>query len=462
MALSIRQLNGDASLLLTFEPIESDAIRGADIAEPFRILLDPWLVGPSCFLHSKISSTTHVQGACVSTLRDLPDPDLVIVSNSRSDHCNEATLRQLAPHGTKTVILAEPMAAKLIRSWKYFDESKIFALQRWQDPRETGRDTVVRVPIRSGVVGGDDGQVTISFISQGRNMKGVDSAVGITYRPAPPGPSISRRLVTTESTPTSTPSLAFTSQTTSLADICNAEPLETPILPPLPAFAPLAPTGSSVSRPLTADRSTASLSYAKHRGVSGVSVIFSPHGISYSVIERYATSHLVSEAALPLTALLHCFDAVSQPWWLGGNVTRGFHDGQDIIAKLGARAWISTYDGDKFIRGLAKRVTRRRRHKTNEVRDFVHGAMLGHHGTHKGSSKYGGKIDRQTEIMALNVGEEITLTSEGLLATAALLPIEPVCLNARPSIPHLLYGSTFGGSVGSFRMSQLWPSMSMA
>ncbi|EFY90239.1 hypothetical protein MAC_03754 [Metarhizium acridum CQMa 102] len=428
----------------------------------FRILLDPWLVGPSNILHSRFSSTTHVQGACVSTLRDLPEPDLVIVSNGRSDHCNEATLRQLAPRGTKTIILAEPTAAKQIRSWRYFDDRKILTLQRWQDPRQSGRDTVIRIPIRPGVAGGDKGLVTVSLISRGRSRKGLDSAIGITYRPAPL--SISQPPVTTASTPLSTPSLDFASRTTSPVELCTPEPLETPILPPLPAFPRLIHTESPVPHPSKAGRSLTTLSHPQNRRVSGLSVIFSPHGISYGAIEGYATSHLVSEAALPLTALLHCFDAVSQPWWLGGNVTSGFHHGQEIIAKLGARAWISTYDGDKLLRGLARRLTRRKKYKTHEVRNFVHGATAGLHNTRRPSSRRCGKMDRPTEIMTLNIGEQVSLTSDGVWTTEAPSPLGPGCLNRRHlTIPHLLYANATGESIGSpFRVSKLWPSRFLA
>ncbi|KHO00090.1 uncharacterized protein MAM_02013 [Metarhizium album ARSEF 1941] len=462
MALSIRQLNWDASFLLTFEPVRSDPIGCVGVPQLFRILLDPWLVGPSNIFHSKFSSTTHVQGACVSTLRDLPEPDLVIVSNGRSDHCNEATLRQLAPCGTKTTILAEPTAAKLIRSWGYFDERKIVTLQRWQDPRHTGRDTAIRIPIRSGVAGGDGGLVTVSFISRRRNTKGVDSAIGITYRPTPSGLLTSRSPPPTASTRVSTPSLKFASGTASPTDLYTPETLDTPTLPLLPALPPLRPAESPVSHPSKAGRSLAAL-HARNRRASGVSVILSPHGISYSAIEGYATSHLVSEATLPLTALLHCFDAISQPWWLGGNLTSGFHDGQEIISKLGARAWISTYDGDKFIRGLAKRLTRRKKYKTYEVRRFVHGVTAGVHGSRTADSKRGGKMDKPTEIMALNVGEEIVLTSDGLWVSEETAVVEPGCLNRHLSIPYLLSANACGEGIGSqFRVSQLWPSMFLA
>lgn len=184
-----------------------------------------------------------------------------------------------------------------------------------------------------------------------------------------------------------------------------------------------------------------------------MSVIFSPNGISYRTLEQYATSHLVAEAALPLTALLHCFDTVSQPWWLGGNVTSGFHDGQEIVAKLGARAWISTYDGEKNVSGLSKRLIRRRKHNTDEVRHYVQGAAVSVELGEKPGSRHGGKMDKPTEILALGVGEEVTLTSEGIWEAETPSPVD----SKRLSIRHILHTTSSRESMGFMRMSKHWP-----
>lgn len=458
MALTIKQLNGGASFLLTFESIEDDTTDGAQEVEPFRVLLDPSLEGPSNTGHAKFSSTSYTQRAYVSTLRELPEPDLVIISSSRRDYCNEATLRQLAPHGTKTLILAEPAAAKLIKSWRYFDEGKVLAVGRWQDPRKTGRDTAIRVPISPRVLGGDEGQVTVSFISQTKERKGNQAAIGITYQPAPSTATICRRPTTATATSSSTPLSGFASRMASLVNLSTHETVNSPILPPLPAFAPLTPPASPIPPSLRTKRSTASLSpHARDRSVS---IIFSPHGTSYSAIETYATSHLVSEAALPLTALLHCFDTVSQPWWLGGNVS-GLHDGQDIVAKLGARAWISMYDGEKRTRGLAKRLTRRTKYNIDEVREIVNRTTDNLADSRKADSTHSGKIDRQTEVMALKIGEEVALTSEGVWAVEPPSPAQSVRCSHRLSIFHILNGGGTGERISSFRISKLWSGIAM-
>lgn len=141
-------------------------------------------------------------------------------------------------------------------------------------------------------------------------------------------------------------------------------------------------------------------------------MVFSPHGISYASLAAYATSHLVAEAALPLTALLHCFDAVSNPWWLGGNVLLGAPAGTETATKLGARAWISAHDGEKDVRGLATGLLRTRKWGREEVESVVSPAK-GHFGSAAHESKAGGG-SKGTEVLALGSGEEVVLTSEGV------------------------------------------------
>jgi hypothetical protein len=89
-----------------------------------------------------------------------------------------------------------------------------------------------------------------------------------------------------------------------------------------------------------------------------LSIIYSPHGVSYDVIRPYASSHLVHESALPLTALIHSFDIVDNPWYLGGNVSAGCPGGLQIAKSLYARAWIGAHDADKDNRGLSVLQTR--------------------------------------------------------------------------------------------------------
>lgn len=410
--LSIKHLNTDASFLLTFESLRPGA-------RPCHVLLDPWIVGSSKIFHSKISLTKHVEPACVTSLRQLPEPDLVIISQSKSDHCNEATLKQIPP-SSATIILAEPAAARVIQSWKHFDREKVRTLKRWDENQvrrggNKARNAVTRIPIPPSVPGGDPGEVTVAFIPQRRDLTGLHAAIGITFRsspssrkgsgwttaqppkpcvvPPPPPPAVAFPI-----TPPATPkSHRSHPNLPTLYAASNRSPAPAPAPVPTPArliggrdfaateeapataplFTPLSPTSTirsvrscstltptnTISSTLSAATTLPTTPTMTHdintivpppQTERTLSVLFSPHGIPFAGnLESYATTHLVNEAALPLTALLHCFDQVQNPWWLGGNMLLGAPAGRDIAVRLGARCWVSCHDGDKDIRGLA-------------------------------------------------------------------------------------------------------------
>ncbi|KAI1498869.1 hypothetical protein F5X99DRAFT_392042 [Biscogniauxia marginata] len=445
MALNVKHINSDACFLLTFEPVIPESARGAIIPEPFTILLDPWITGPSKIFHSKISISTHKHPACISSLAELPSPpDLVIISQHKSDHCNEATLRQLPANGTKTLILAEPASARLIKSWKYFDREKIRTIERWEDPRLTGKQTVVRVPVPPLVPGGQEGEVTVAFIPQKRDLAGLHSAIGITYRP-PPTPNLAKPASQVKIlTPPTTPE----SQTQTFANAGVKMPLLTPTddcflrprSPPSPPISPHSlrsvqsastlmasptrpptrPTSSSNLRPMTSSSSN-EYPLARNNFSRPISVIFSPHGISYTHLASYATSHLVTEAALPLTALLHCMDRVQNPWWLGGNVCAGVPTGAEIATKLGARIWVSAHDGEKDVRGLATGMLKTRRWGRDEVEGVLDSSTQHGRSTSdkvQNQDSCSDKIQQAksagTEVMRLNSGDEVLVSGVGI------------------------------------------------
>ncbi|PKS10598.1 hypothetical protein jhhlp_002352 [Lomentospora prolificans] len=390
MSLSVRQLNADASFLLTFEP-QGNAACPYHRQEPFTVLTDPWITGPSKIFHPILALTHHRTAACISSLCHLPEPDLVIISQQKSDHCNEATLRQLPPSGTKTRILAVPAAARLIRSWNYFDKSKIITIPRWE---ESSREIVVRIQVSPFIPGSQPGEVTVAFLQQKRDISGLHSAIGITYRPPLVRRPFPRGVFTPPATPNSTrfPNTATSSPT--------AQALL--LTPPTPPSSP---------HPTRSIRPTRSTNF--HRGASqhlapnpALSVLFSPHGISYRDLEPYVKSHLALEAALPLTALLHCFDSVSNPWWLGGNISSGVPAGQKTALALNARAWVSAHDGDKDISGLMTKRLRARRYAREEVLEVL--APREKRAVGEGYS--------ETEVLMLGTGEEIVLSHEGLVS----------------------------------------------
>jgi hypothetical protein len=316
MSLTVKHLNADASFLLTFEPVPHFPPSPGFSSNPFTIVLDPWLAGASKIWHPKFSLSTHRQPSCFSSLADILEPDLVIISQNKTDHCHEATLKQLPACGTKTVILAEAAAAKTIRGWKHFDPSRVVTLPNWEDPRKVTKDTIHRITLPPLTPTGVPGEVTVAYIPQKYDLTGLHSAIGITYRPP-----TSSSFLHNELTPPASPK-SFQSTFSSPSD-------------------------------------------------RALSVIYSPHGCNYASLYPYTTSHLVSEAALPLTALLHCFDKVQNPWWLGGNICAGFPTGKDIAMKLCAKAWISAHDEDKNTTGWASKRIETTRFGRDAVEEVV-------------------------------------------------------------------------------------------
>ncbi|ETS86612.1 hypothetical protein PFICI_00440 [Pestalotiopsis fici W106-1] len=467
MALTIKHLNSDASFLLSFEPVgaNADPARGpVAVSRPFTILLDPWLTGPSNIFHPKFSTTTQTVAPCVSSLAELSvEPDLVIISQPKSDHCNEATLRQLPASGTRTLILAEPASARLIRSWKYFDREKVRTIESWKDPR-TGANNhrrVFRIPVPAAWPGGQTGEVTVCWIPQKRDLSGVHGAIGITYRPPPSQNNATVAAAAVRSTaavvadmltPPATPVTPVrtlippTSVSTthvhlfppsppisphSLRSVQSAAALISPATPNTPQ-----PRQSLLDRYLAMSSSSTSSSPTTQDIVRPISLVFSPHGIAYADLAPWATSHLVAEAALPLTALLHCMDSIANPWWLGGNVCWGTATGAEIARRLGARVWISAHDAEKQVRGLATgRLTTRRwgreeiagilgnsHHRHHHHRHDA--AIAGYRGQDEGqdvapsrqgkaASASAVRVDKEVEILRLDSGDEVLVTGNG-------------------------------------------------
>jgi hypothetical protein len=344
MSLTVKHLNSDASFLLTFRPLLPFPPSERD-TNAFTILLDPWLSGPSLVLHPKFSISRHKIPSCVTSLAELPEPDVVLVSQEKSDHCHKETLSQLPPREGKTIILAEPAAAKIIKGWKHFEGEKLRVLSKWDEHKP---ETVHRIPIPPLGPEGDPGEVTICFLPQKGDYTGLHGAIGITYRQ----PSFTK---------------PFTSQ---------------PITPP--------------------DTPGSTASFMSPGADRALSVIFSPHGCSYKTLHPYATTHLVYEAALPLTALLHCFDKVNNTWWLGGNICAGLPGGVEIAQNLLAKAWISAHDGDKDSRGFANHRIKVEKFDRDDVEKVVSPK----------SPNFPFQRDKlATEVVALRVGEEIFLSA---------------------------------------------------
>jgi len=126
-----------------------------------------------------------------------------------------------------------------------------------------------------------------------------------------------------------------------------------------------------------------------------MSVIYSPHGITYPILVPYVTSHLVSKAALPLTLLMHSFDRVQNPWYLGGNISAGMPGGLGIAQNLLAKCWISAHDEEKESSGVSIKKIVTSKYTVEEVRALAE------------EGRKGGKAG--VDVRKLGCGEEVEL-----------------------------------------------------
>jgi hypothetical protein len=371
MSLTVKHLNADASFLLTFEPILPLPPTPGLSTKSFTIVLDPWLKGASKIWHPRFSISRQREEPCIKSLAELPEPDLVVISQDKTDHCHKETLTTLPSFGTKTRIIAAQPAAKVIRSWKYFDPRKVASLPNWN---ERDPSTVHRIIIPPFDAAGSPGEVTIAFIPQRFDITGLHNAIGITYRP---------------------PTAALTSTLS-------------PIASPITTTFPLTPPSSS---------SSSGYFPTMRHTPRNLSVIFSPHGCTYKTLKPYAQHHLVPEACLPLTCLLHCFDRATNAWYLGGNICAGFPGGREIVENLLARCWISAHDAVKETRGFASRKLVVERFGREEVEEVVSPR----------SEKF---PERRmgTEVVVLGVGEEMRI-GPGMFEMSSGLNLGRACMS---------------------------------
>ncbi|CEJ90576.1 hypothetical protein VHEMI06350 [[Torrubiella] hemipterigena] len=422
MALTIKQLSSDSAFLLTLEPIQPESVPGTQPPRPFRILLDPWITP------AKKSVRTNHQGLCINSILDIPEPDLIIISSKEDDHCNEQTLKTLPRRSSKMMILGDAQVTKRILSWNHFDPRIIRTMEPWQSrfmaQKKTKGDNILRIPVPSPIMGGACGEVTVALLVHKK-----EAAIGITYLPPKCYDSRRRSVISfadsdSPISPTATSlwaprssSLPRSTLSRSASDLSTRR--KRPHSRQRSVCLPALPSSVSMGN-LRASRSIVNLdTTAPDRGVS---VIFSPHGIPYSAVEPYATSHLLAQAVLPLTALLHCFDSVTYPWWSRNTPSKGMSTAQQTASTLGARACISTHDGNKFTRGFFGdfKSPRRTKYDVDDVKDMVDsasGLSDTHH--HRRSHSPGFRTRsttsvKPTEALLLRSGESVTLTSEGV------------------------------------------------
>jgi hypothetical protein len=354
MSLTVRNLNGDTSFLLIFSPPVAPLLSPGLFPGSFTILIDPWLTGSATILSTVFSISRQKTAPCISSLQELDqEPDLILISQDKPDHCHEETLRQL-PRNCQSTILTTPIAARKIRSWKHFQPQLVQALPKYVD---TDPQSIYRLVLPPFSPRGTCGEVTVTWIPAKMDVTGLHHAFGITYRP---------------------PCSVLSASVGHYFDLSLSPP-------------------TSPGSPMTIASSPRTIVPSPYNDrEKTMSVIYSPHGVSYDVIKPYASSHLVSESALPLSSLIHSFDVVENPWWLGGNVSAGSPGGLQIARSLYAQTWIGAHDADKDNRGVSVKKVRIGKFSVDDIKTLLE---EGNEGRTRQSAV-------RTEVLGLGSGEE--------------------------------------------------------
>ncbi|KAL0639407.1 hypothetical protein Q9L58_001634 [Maublancomyces gigas] len=133
MSLTIQHVNADATFLITLNlPLPSLASAAEVSPSAFHILVDPWLHSDAPVFHPKFSNQLHTVVPAVTSLAELsPTPNIIVVSQGKSDHCHEGTLKEFewSAH-PETRLHACPDAASAIRAWKWFPQSQLSVIKK--------------------------------------------------------------------------------------------------------------------------------------------------------------------------------------------------------------------------------------------------------------------------------------------------------------------------------------------
>lgn len=465
MSVTVRHLNADTSFLLTFSP---DPSPSDDDSIPshgtYTVLIDPWLQGDSVVSHPWFAVTKHNVAPSVNHLSEIEEPDLVIVSQNKPDHCHGETLRQLRPEG-KSIIAAEPSAAKSIKSWDHFDPARIFGLPKYS-PRK--KFSLLRFHIPPLAPGGDPGEVTVAFLPAKNYLTGLHNGIGLTYQ-APTAVKTLARVCTVDLprqsqdlenpfSPSSLPPYSPGSPLSSRHDsrssdggvpIAIRNGLLSPPLSPIshpykhttidrlqsdrPPTPPDSPTGSDAPPFVTpattlAHTPSSSLSLAsvltavktpervlskpkKHPArPRPISVLYTPHGLPLSDLMPYVQHHLLPLSALPLTLLLHSFSRATNPWYLGGNIMAGSGNGIAIARTLLAKVWLSAHDEDKDDQGFSVKKLRVDAKTAADVRRMLYEDDNGLGQDHKDGERWR-KCGWTCDVRDLGVGKSMVIRS---------------------------------------------------
>lgn len=367
MSLTVEQLNADSTFTMTFAPPFAPRAHKHKFPGTFTILVDPWLEGDSTIFHPKFANAQHTEPSAIQSLADIASiTDLIVISQGMSDHCHKATLCSL-PKDTNMKIVATPKAASMIHSWKYFQNPIVHEIKPYS--KDKG-DSILRITIEPYSSSSAAGEITISNITQKRDISGVHNAIGITY--CPPGTLLT----------------GADGQTVNLADMTmmslsgkagKAPVVKNSTKQPSPLSRSIARNDTTNKRTLDNDRPSTSHSNSDRRAnyEKVLSVLYTPHGTSPSSLEPYIEHHLAPLRALPVTALFHSMNTETNPWYFGGSVCDGAPGAVGVAKAFGAKYWIGAHDEPKEVSGLGTKMVQSRPCGVEEAKSMLRDVNIG-------------------------------------------------------------------------------------
>ena len=329
--LKVTYLNADTSSILSFSPAANTSGPSDVHPRPLTIVIDPWLRGATTILDPLFYTSTHSAQPSITSLSDIEEPDVVLITHDKPDHCHRETLTTLSPN-SRSIILAIPSAARQIRSWNHFKAENILSLPRYDS---VSNNSIYRHAVPTATSSSYPGEISIAYIAPSMDISGLRVAIGITYLPP-------HEKLQDDST------MGSANQSSGSTDKSSTPKTNT-------SSSPL------TNEPLSAKDSRRTLS-----------VIYSPHGLPYQIVKPYVESHLAAEGALPLSLLMHCFKIIRNPWYLGGLITTGAVGGSEIAVKTRAEHWVSTHDEEKNDRGFSVSQSRITRFSVEEIQQMMH------------------------------------------------------------------------------------------
>ena len=101
------------------------------------------------------------------------------------------------------------------------------------------------------------------------------------------------------------------------------------------------------------------------------SILYTPHGLTPSLLEPYLTNHLRPLNADPVDLLFHSLNIEANPKLMGGVVSNGAPGGVAIAKMLGVKEWIAAHDEEKENGGLATKLVKNTIYGVEEVEGLL-------------------------------------------------------------------------------------------